>query len=190
MRITEWRGSEFQVLVSGRISFLSMDLLIDLFKQMLAHNILKLFFIHEPGGHLFVLLHPVDEDVLQHREELIPEIFHGICHGSLPEINICDCILPDGIKDELVCGIEIGPESIVEDINQFREFDFVPAGNTGPHSARAVSDLVACGMLFPIREQKKFLIWERNAPDSENCEYIWLLCPEPEERECMSNSIM
>ncbi len=50
-----------------------MNLVIDLFEQVPAQGVLKIIFIHEAGFHLNVVFHPVDEDVLQHREERYPK---------------------------------------------------------------------------------------------------------------------
>lgn len=90
--IVEFRVSmgNLPVMVSGRISLFSADLVIEPFEEVSAHDGLEFLFVHEPGGHLLILFNLVDEDVFQNRGELIPDVLHGVCHRRLPENVVCE----------------------------------------------------------------------------------------------------
>lgn len=90
------------------------DLVVHLFKQVLAHDSAEVVFVHEAGGNGLVLLHPVYEQVLQRLEEHVAEVLHRVGLGGLAQGIISDGVFPDAVEEQLVGRLEVRAESIIK----------------------------------------------------------------------------
>ena len=103
----------------------------------MPHHLLELLLVQVLGGDFLVLFHAVYEETLKSLQEDIAEVLHCIGQRSLAQRRVGHSVFTDGIKEQLVTGLEIRAETFIENVDQLGKFNFLSMTDACPHLGRA-----------------------------------------------------
>jgi hypothetical protein len=105
-------------------------------------DLLKCWVVHKSNKYLLILVHALDEELLQQIPKHQLELVAGIDCRCLPQTGIGHCCLNDLIEEELVGLVEVVPKSLVYAVAG----GFHLAGGNEKSIAESVGDIGAFGL--------------------------------------------
>ena len=82
---------------------------------------------------------------LQRLGEHVPEVLDGVRRRRLPQRLVGDGLLPNLVQEQLVRRLELGPEPLVEDVDQLGQLDLLVLARARAHGRWALDFAALAG---------------------------------------------